>query len=102
MNNHSYIDFFFQIIYPFTHNQSFITIATPGLDPYHSAVMGNLLNPAYVSSLTESYPHPFSFVDKIKNIVENIMVPFIWLHYINKPAENEVSIGFAGIYLMEI
>ena len=77
-------------MYPFTHNQSFIFVSTSGIDSYQSAVIGNFLNPAYVSTIEHSYKHPFSFLDKLKNVFETISLPIIYNKIVLEPAQLEV------------
>ena len=87
---HSSFEFSLQIMYPFTHNQSFIFVSTSGIDSYQSAVIGNFLNPVYVSTIEHSYNHPFSLLDKLKNVFETISFPIIFNQITLDPAQFEV------------
>ena len=62
-----------QVCYLFAHNKPLITLSPGNIDPASSAVMGNLLNPAYVSNFLENYPVPMSFVNRVKNIFFSIV-----------------------------
>jgi len=64
---------FNEVCYLFAHNKPLITLSPGNIDPASSAVMGNLLNPAYVSNFLENYPVPMSFVNRVKNIFFSIV-----------------------------
>ena len=80
----------FQMMYPFAHNHTFIFISPPGLIPSTSAAMGNLLNPAYVTTAANNYRHPYSFVDRVSNIIFSIIEPLVGSKTINIPCQIEV------------
>ena len=64
--------------YPFVHEVPFITVATPGMDPCQSAILGNVLSPSYVPNLWNGYPLPMSFLHRLKNAAWHIFIPFYW------------------------
>ena len=70
--------FHLQLAYPFAHEQSFIMITTSGIEPSHSAIQGNILNPAYVSSSSKDYQQPLSFIERICNIFFHTQMPAMW------------------------
>ncbi|KAA0200612.1 hypothetical protein HAZT_HAZT003288 [Hyalella azteca] len=60
---------FSESMYPFVHNRTYITINTAGLEPDHSAMLGNVLNPAYVSNFLSEFPRPYSTLDRFRNFL---------------------------------
>ncbi|XP_053649663.1 UDP-glycosyltransferase UGT5 isoform X3 [Cherax quadricarinatus] len=68
---------FNEIAYPFLHECTFITLATPGMDPRQSAVLGNVLNPAYVPVFID-FPKPMSIWHRFLNTLVHIGRVFIW------------------------
>ncbi|XP_045123980.1 uncharacterized protein LOC123511938 isoform X2 [Portunus trituberculatus] len=89
---------FNEIAYPFVHELPFITVATPGMDPRQSAVLGNILNPSYVPNLLGSYPHPLSLLQRIKNTFMHIVIPFFWRHWAVVPLiQKEISAQFPDL-----
>lgn len=84
----------FQATYPFAFEKPFITISPGAMDPTLSAIMGNLQNPAYVSSLLEDFPRPFSFIHRVKNLFLSISVPYFWRGSILSPTQVEVGFSF--------
>ncbi|KAF2360184.1 UDP-glucuronosyl/UDP-glucosyltransferase [Trinorchestia longiramus] len=88
---------FNEAMFPFTHNHTFITISPGGLDPSSSAVMGNLLNPAYVPNFLETYKQPFSTLDRWKNLVMSIVVPIMWQSSIEGSNQVEISKRFPDL-----
>ena len=81
---------FTQAIYPFGHDHTFIFLSTGGIDPVASAASGNLLNPAYTPNILDNYKHPFSFIDRVKNVFFSMAIPLRWRKSINAPTQNEV------------
>ncbi|XP_042887611.1 UDP-glycosyltransferase UGT5-like [Penaeus japonicus] len=81
-----------EMIYPFVHELTHMTIAVYGMDPCHSAVFGNVQNPAYVSGVRREYPKPLSFGDRFLNLVQHVVIPFYWRHWSPVPKiQEEVS-----------
>lgn len=82
--------FSFEATYPFAHEMPFMTISTGALDITLSAIMGNVQNPAYVPSMMEDFPRPFTFINRLKNIFMTITVPMTWRKSIEAPTQKEV------------
>ena len=73
---------------------------SPGsMDPTLSATMGNLQNPAYVPTALDNYPRPFSFVDRLKNLIFSVLVPIKWNGAVRDPVEVEVRAKMLIYYL---
>lgn len=71
-----------QMMLPFAHEHSYITICTMGLEPMQSAVVGNVQNPAYVSNTIAYYfSHPMSFLERISNVYYSITFALRWRYY---------------------
>ncbi|ROT73741.1 2-hydroxyacylsphingosine 1-beta-galactosyltransferase [Penaeus vannamei] len=71
-----------EMIYPFVHELTYMTIAAFGMDACHSAVLGNVQNPAYVSGMLEEYPSPLSLKHRFLNLMQHILMPFYcWRHW---------------------
>ena len=81
-----------QIVYPFAHEVPFITVATMGIDPRQSAVVGNFLNPSYVPNLFFIYPLPMSLWYRLKNTAVHFWMSFYWRTWALPPVQEEVSI----------
>ena len=79
---------------PFVHGKTFITVATGGLEPSHSALMGNFLNPAYVSNHQHDYLQPYSLIDKLKNVFYTILLGVMWDKVFQAPVQVEVGSYF--------
>ncbi|KAA0184510.1 hypothetical protein HAZT_HAZT005992 [Hyalella azteca] len=88
---------FNEVMYPFTHNHTFMTINPGELHPSFSASMGNFLNPAYVSNMLENYQHPFSLLDRWKNLIMSVILPFHWERAIVTPVQAEISKQFPDL-----
>jgi len=88
---------FNDIAYPFTHGKPLIAISPGSLDPAGSALLGNLLNPAYVPNHFRTYAQPFSFFDRLKNLVISITVPCLWGGIIRSAAQVEISKKFPDL-----
>ncbi|XP_042887607.1 UDP-glycosyltransferase UGT5-like isoform X2 [Penaeus japonicus] len=81
-----------EMIYPFVHELTYMTIAAFGMDACHSAVLGNVQNPAYVSGMLEEYPSPLGLKHRFLNLVQHIMMPFYLRHWSLVPRlQKEVS-----------
>ncbi|XP_037792841.1 uncharacterized protein LOC119588212 [Penaeus monodon] len=89
---------FNEVAYPFAHEMPYITIATPGMDYRQSAVLGNVLNPAYVPNIMKSYPLPMSMLHRFINTIEHIMLAVHWRHWsIVPPVQKEISAQFPDL-----
>ncbi|XP_076042879.1 UDP-glycosyltransferase UGT5-like [Oratosquilla oratoria] len=69
------------VAYPFVHEMPFIVLCGMGLEPMHSAVMGNVLNPAYTPSMQYLWNHPLSLIQRTFNIFGSIHFGFIYKHW---------------------
>ena len=87
-----------QVSYLFAHNKPLITLSTGPIDPSNSAVMGNFLNPAYVSNKLENYPVPMSFVNRVKNIFLGIVGTMTFKGTTRDLVQIEVSFYSYGAY----
>ena len=62
---------------------------SPGsMDPTLSATMGNLQNPAYVPTVLDDYPRPFSFINRLKNMIFSVLISIKW----NGSAQDQVEV----------
>ncbi|XP_018026944.1 UDP-glycosyltransferase UGT5 isoform X2 [Hyalella azteca] len=57
------------IFYPFAHGTPFAIFSTSALLPCQSASLGNVPNPAFVSSALMEFKQPYGTFDRLKNIV---------------------------------
>ncbi|XP_066941903.1 UDP-glycosyltransferase UGT5-like [Macrobrachium rosenbergii] len=88
---------FNEFCYPFVHEMPFITIAANGMDPRQSAVLGNLLSPAYMPSFLYE-PNLEDVFGRLANTVFSIVVPFYWRHWEVIPAvQKEVNVHFPDL-----
>ncbi|XP_066982218.1 UDP-glycosyltransferase UGT5-like [Macrobrachium rosenbergii] len=88
---------FNEFMYPFVHEMPFIVMATSGVDPRQSAVLGNLLSPAYVPTLfhESNCGHVFG---RLVNAVASIARPFYWRNWEVIPAvQKEIDVHFPGL-----
>jgi len=88
---------FNEVALPFAHERPLIMLSTTKLDPANSAMMGNLQNPAYVANFLESYPQPFSFFHRIKNIFLSVAVPLKWKDSTREAFQGEISKQFPDL-----
>ncbi|XP_064112814.1 UDP-glycosyltransferase UGT5-like isoform X2 [Macrobrachium nipponense] len=88
---------FNEFSYPFVHEMPFITIATNGMDPRQSAVLGNLQSPAYMPSFLYD-PNLEHVFGRLANAVASIVVPFYWRYWDAIPAiQKEVNEHFPDL-----
>nr|XP_027223434.1 UDP-glucuronosyltransferase 2B14-like [Penaeus vannamei] len=81
-----------EMIYPFVHERTYMTIAAFGMDACHSAVLGNVQNPAYVSGMLEEYPSPLGLKHRFLNLMQHILMPFYLRHWSLVPKiQKEIS-----------
>ncbi|XP_069950945.1 UDP-glycosyltransferase UGT5 [Cherax quadricarinatus] len=86
---------FNEIGYPFAVGMPFITLATAGVDPHQSAIMGNVLNPAYVPNAFFNYPRPYSLFDRLHNLYTILHEGGYWRVWGMMPKiQREVSVYF--------
>ncbi|XP_069180849.1 UDP-glucosyltransferase 2 [Procambarus clarkii] len=86
---------FNEVAYPFMHEATSIMITTPGIDYRQSAVLGNVLNPAYVPSQRNGYPQPFTIWQRILNIINHIGFALYWRTWVVVPeVQKEISAQF--------
>ena len=64
-------------MYPFAFNKTHVSISTEGLSSYTSAPMGNFLNPAYATALVYAFHQPYSWIDRILNVICCIIDPIL-------------------------
>ncbi|XP_045118669.1 UDP-glycosyltransferase UGT5-like [Portunus trituberculatus] len=92
--NHMFNEF----AYPFAHEVPFITVATPGMDFRQSAVLGNVLNPAYVSNMMVNFATPMSLLDRARNTFMHFWMPFFWRKWAVVPLiQKEISAHFPDL-----
>ncbi|XP_064112836.1 UDP-glycosyltransferase UGT5-like isoform X1 [Macrobrachium nipponense] len=88
---------FHEFIYPFIHEMPFITIATSGLDSRQSAVLGNVLSPAYIPNSLD-IPDCKHVFGRIFNAIVSIARPFYWRHWQVIPAvQQEINMHFPDL-----
>ncbi|KAK8744594.1 hypothetical protein OTU49_000883 [Cherax quadricarinatus] len=75
-----------ELAYPFVYEMPFITVATPGMDPTQSAIMGNVLNPAFTPTLMGSIFTQWNVYDRLLNLLAHIHYPFIYYYWTYLPA----------------
>ncbi|XP_047491452.1 UDP-glycosyltransferase UGT5-like isoform X1 [Penaeus chinensis] len=81
-----------EMIYPFVHELTYMTISAFGMDACHSAVLGNVQNPAYVSGMLEEYPSPLSLKHRFLNLMQHTLMPFYLRHWSYVPQiQKEIS-----------
>ncbi|XP_053653649.2 UDP-glycosyltransferase UGT5 [Cherax quadricarinatus] len=86
--------FYNELAYPFVHEIPFISLATPGMDPRQSAVLGNVLNPSYVSVMHD-LPKPTNTWERLRNVVYSIGMAWLWRNWNIVPlVQREISAQF--------
>ncbi|MPC30604.1 UDP-glycosyltransferase UGT5-like [Portunus trituberculatus] len=90
---------FNEMVYPFVHEVPFITIATPGIDPHQSAILGNILSPSYVPEIMfVPRSFPMSAYDRFKSILWLLVSGFTWRHWDVVPLiQKEISTQFPNL-----
>ncbi|XP_053634292.1 UDP-glycosyltransferase UGT5 [Cherax quadricarinatus] len=90
-----------ELAYPFVYEMPFITVATPGMDPTQSAIMGNVLNPAFTPTLMGSIFTQWNVYDRLLNLLAHIHYPFIYYYWTYLPAlQKEISEKFPEFPLL--
>ncbi|XP_042233281.1 UDP-glycosyltransferase UGT5-like [Homarus americanus] len=85
---------FNEMVYPFVHEVPFISVATPGMDPRQSAVLGNVLNPACDSTYLIDFI-PSSAWHRFLNTIKLIGHSVYWRHWAIVPLiQKEISAQF--------
>ncbi|XP_069165915.1 UDP-glycosyltransferase UGT5 isoform X1 [Procambarus clarkii] len=85
---------FNEVAYPFVHNVPFITLFTSATNHRVSAVLGNVLNPAYVPFM-DNFHFPASVWQRLLNTVHHISYPFFWRIWSIVPTvQKEISAQF--------
>ncbi|XP_069945347.1 UDP-glycosyltransferase UGT5 isoform X2 [Cherax quadricarinatus] len=86
---------FNEVAYPFLHEATFIMVTTPGIDYRQSAVLGNVLHPAYVPNHMTDFPRPLSIWNRFLNAMIQIGIAIYWRHWtIIPPVQKEISAQF--------
>ncbi|XP_064112834.1 UDP-glycosyltransferase UGT5-like isoform X1 [Macrobrachium nipponense] len=88
---------FNEFMYPFVHERPFIAMATAGMDPRQSAVLGNILSPAYVPTLfyESNCGHVFG---RLANAIASVVKPFYWRNWEIIPAiQKEIDVHFPDL-----
>ncbi|KAK8749792.1 hypothetical protein OTU49_015544, partial [Cherax quadricarinatus] len=89
------------VAYPFLHEVPFITLSTSGMEPRQSAVLGNVLNPAYVPNFLEDYPRPMSLWHRFHNALVHIGFALYWRKWTIVPLiQKEISAQFPELPLL--
>ncbi|XP_045599230.1 UDP-glycosyltransferase UGT5 [Procambarus clarkii] len=89
---------FNEVAYPFVHEAAFVMVTTPALDYRQSAVLGNVLSPAYVPNHMMDYPHPYSFWHRFHNMMIQIGIAIYWRNWaIVPPIQKEISAQFPDL-----
>ncbi|XP_069945338.1 UDP-glucosyltransferase 2-like isoform X2 [Cherax quadricarinatus] len=90
-----------EVAFPFLYEMPFITVATVGMDPTQSALMGNVLNPAYTPSLMDTIPPPWSVYHRFINTLSHISYLFFYYYWTFVPAVQEkISAKFPELPLL--
>ncbi|XP_069190581.1 UDP-glycosyltransferase UGT5 isoform X2 [Procambarus clarkii] len=86
---------FNEVVYPFLHEAIFIMLTTPGLDYRQSAVLGNVLHPAYVPNHKSDFPQPISLWHRFLNTMIHIAIAVYWRKWTIVPlTQKEISAQF--------
>ncbi|XP_045616802.2 UDP-glucosyltransferase 2 [Procambarus clarkii] len=85
-----------EIVYPFLHEIPFITLSTRDMDLCQSAILGNVLNPAYFVKLYSNY------FDRARGrltlLVQRLRLDFYWRYWQVIPKlQKEISAQFPGL-----
>ncbi|CAL4065734.1 unnamed protein product [Meganyctiphanes norvegica] len=67
------------------------------MDYRHSAIYGNVQNPAYSPNIRTSYARPYSLVDRIKNVYNMIFFAQFWRRYVVPGIETELAKHFPNL-----
>ncbi|XP_069945335.1 UDP-glycosyltransferase UGT5-like [Cherax quadricarinatus] len=90
-----------EMIYPFVYEMPYITVATPGMDPSQSAVMGNVLNPAYTPSLLSENNPQRNIYHRLINTLAHMQHPFFYFYWMYMPAlQKKISEKFPELPLL--
>ncbi|XP_069959609.1 UDP-glycosyltransferase UGT5-like isoform X1 [Cherax quadricarinatus] len=86
---------FNEVVYPFLHQAPFIMVSTPGTDYRQSAVLGNVMNPAYVPSQSLDFSRPYSIWHRFLNTLIHIAFAVYWRNWNIVPQlQKEISAQF--------
>ncbi|CAL4065552.1 unnamed protein product, partial [Meganyctiphanes norvegica] len=88
---------FNEVVYPFAHEKTWITIATVGMDYRQSAIYGNVQNPAFSPNTLASYPRPYTLVNRIKNVFTMILFAQFWRRNVVPGIETELAKHFPNL-----
>ncbi|XP_068217352.1 UDP-glycosyltransferase UGT5-like [Palaemon carinicauda] len=88
---------FNEAMYPFAEDLPFITISTVGHDYQQSAVMGNVMNPAYVPTELWDFARPWKIHDKVFNILAHFFNALVWRYWVVPAIQEEVTLHLPDI-----
>ncbi|XP_069190590.1 UDP-glycosyltransferase UGT5 [Procambarus clarkii] len=89
-----------EVVYPFVHEVPFIFLSPPGMDPRQSAVLGNVLNPAYVPNFAY-FSKSRSFWHRFRDLMLNIGFAVYWRILVVIPlVQKEISAQFPELPLL--
>nr|XP_053653615.1 UDP-glycosyltransferase UGT5-like [Cherax quadricarinatus] len=92
---------FNEVAYPFLHEVPFITLSTSGMEPRQSAVLGNVVNPAYVPNFMQDYPKPMNLWNRFCNTLAQIRLALYWRKWTIVPmVQKEISAQFPELPLL--
>ncbi|KAF2354361.1 UDP-glucuronosyl/UDP-glucosyltransferase [Trinorchestia longiramus] len=87
----------FLALYPFAYEQNFALYFATLQNPIHSVAVGNIQSPAYLSSIIEDYPRPFSTSNRLKNLFFTILSAYLWRTGMRSPIDEEVWKRFPNL-----
>lgn len=87
-------NFYNQMVYPFAQGLPFVSVSASGMDHTQSSLLGNVLNPAYVSAVPVEFPQPLSFVHRVLNLAVHVCSGFMRYYVILPSVQSEISAIF--------
>ncbi|XP_042894391.1 UDP-glycosyltransferase UGT5-like isoform X2 [Penaeus japonicus] len=90
-------NYFNQMVYPFALNLPFISLSASGIDHTQSSLLGNVLNPAYVSAIPIEFRQPLGFLQRVLNLAVHVLSGVMRHHVILPSVQQEVSALFPEV-----
>ncbi|XP_047491665.1 UDP-glycosyltransferase UGT5-like [Penaeus chinensis] len=85
------------MVYPFAQDLPFISVSASWMDHTQSSLLGNVLNPAYVTAIPVEFPQPLSFFHRVLNLAVHLCSGFIRYYVILPSIQQEISAIFPEV-----
>ncbi|XP_063608499.1 UDP-glycosyltransferase UGT5-like [Penaeus indicus] len=90
-------NFYNQMAYPFAQGLPYISVSASGMDHTQSSLLGNVLNPAYVTAIPVEFPQPLSFFHRVLNLAVHLCSGFIRYYVILPSIQREITAIFPEV-----